>query len=188
MSVVPFYALKQHEIERRDGTLRLSSEPVDWDNDAVADILNDLIDTFRASKISVGLAAIQIGVPKRIFVMNTNKDDPSGEFIFINPRIISASGPNEISYESCMSMPNLKGKVRRKKKIVIEYFDTDRVKRVGHFSGFPARVIQHEMGHLDGILCLDRIEGDKGIESADYQTSDNYPLDPIFEHSTGGLK
>lgn len=100
----------------------------------------------------VGLAAPQIGKNIRLVVINS-KD---GVFCLINPKLIKKSWARELGEEGCLSIPGVFGKVKRHKKITLVYYDRDGKKIKLSAEGMMARVIQHEIDHLDGILFIDK--------------------------------
>ena len=100
----------------------------------------------------VGLAAPQIGKNIRLAVINS-KD---GVFCLINPKLTKKSWARELAQEGCLSIPGVFGKVKRHKKISLAYYDGDGKKTKLTASGMMARVIQHEIDHLDGILFTDK--------------------------------
>lgn len=164
--------------DNQNNKLRQVSTPVDFDSDDVTKIVSDLRDTLYASSISVGLAAVQIGVLKRVFVANPTKSDRGNELLAINPVLVDVAGAREKMKESCMSVPNRRGPVRRKTRLTLRYSDEAGAEHERVFTDFVARVIQHEMDHLDGILCLDHVEDRMLIEEVDFLTPENYPLPP----------
>jgi len=109
----------------------------------------------------VGLAAPQVGLINRIFVVDLStlaEDEPSlADFkkAFINPHIIEKSGDKVLMDEGCLSIPGLREDVLRYNTIRITYFDENWVEHDEVYSGFPARVLQHEYDHLDGIMFVD---------------------------------
>lgn len=98
-----------------------------------------------------GIAAPQIGVSRRIFVIKEN-DVP---VIFINPVVVSKSRETKSLDEACLSAPGFSTRVKRSKSITVRYFDENLMPREREFSGIMARVIQHEMDHLNGVLVVD---------------------------------
>jgi len=101
----------------------------------------------------VGLAAPQIGISKSILVYDIGRR--SG--VLVNPKIVAHSEETEIGEEGCLSVPGIYGPVKRYKWIIVEYQDLNGRKKKEKFEDFDARVIQHEMDHLDGILFVDKI-------------------------------
>jgi peptide deformylase len=123
----------------------------------------NLIDDMKHTmlkKDGVGLAAPQIGKNKRIITVNT-KD---GVIAMINPRIINKSFLKEWDEEGCLSVPGIYGKVKRSKKLKCEFFDMDKKKNIISAQGFFARIIQHEIDHLDGILFIDKAKDTRNID------------------------
>lgn len=106
----------------------------------------------------VGLAANQVVLPWRVFVINSTGDseDKDQEFVFINPEITGRKGSEEAE-EGCLSLPELYGDVRRPSEIVVEAWDLKGQEFQMGLSELPARVVQHENDHLDGVLFVDRL-------------------------------
>lgn len=111
----------------------------------------------------VGLAANQVGLPYRFFVMNPTgeAEHKDQEFVFINPEITLGAGKPELGEEGCLSFPKIYAEVKRAPKVTIEGYDIDGkpVKKI--FKGFAARIVQHEFDHLNGISFVDRLEADE---------------------------
>ena len=126
----------------------------------------------------VGLAANQVGLPYRFFIMNPTGDaeKKDQEFVFINPEITLGAGKPEEDEEGCLSFPKIYAKVKRSPKVTITGFDLDGqpVKKV--FKGFPARIVQHEFDHLNGISFVDRLSESE----MDYVESDVTQLEWNF--------
>ena len=108
-------------------------------------------------KAGVGLAAIQVGVLKRVCVVDVGKR----HLEFINPKIIKQSGVNRIKQEGCLSVPNVWDIVKRPNKITVEFYDRNGVFHTENFVGYEAKAICHECDHMDGILFIDRVEKKK---------------------------
>ncbi len=134
-------------------------------------VIKDLIDTMQAG-VLVGISAPQIGVSKQIFITQPRttkyRNEESSELkVFINPKIIEYSEKEEIEYEGCGSVAesNLFGEVNRSISIDIEYYSEDGKKHKDIFEGFIARIIQHEVDHLNGVVFVDRLYSTKTIMS-----------------------
>ena len=106
----------------------------------------------------IGLAANQVALPYRMFVINPTGDpeDKENEQLFINPQIVKRNGSEEAE-EGCLSLPEVYGPVSRAEKIVVEAFDLTGQEFAMELSGLPARVVQHENDHLDGVMFPDRV-------------------------------
>jgi peptide deformylase len=102
----------------------------------------------------VGLAAPQVGWSARLFVTNpAGEEDPSGEQVYINPRIIEQEG-EDVQEEGCLSIPDVRGRVARSAELWVEAQDLGGVLFRKQLAGLPARIFQHELDHLDGILFI----------------------------------
>jgi len=135
--------------------LRQVSEPVELVGDSEKQLMNDMLDTMYAAN-GIGLAAIQIGVPKRIIVMDISKDDKKKEpRYFVNPVIIKKASLEATYEEGCLSVPNQFAEINRPSKCEVEYLDYNGEKKILNAEGILATCIQHEMDHLEGILFID---------------------------------
>lgn len=122
-----------------------------------ASVIRDLLDTWPTVG-AYGIAAPQIGVSKRLFVYKPYEAPVEMEPIALtNPKIIRASGEVK-DYDGCLSVPGIYGETRRAERIEISCQDANGVARRLKFEGFTARIIQHEMDHLDGVLFIDRLD------------------------------
>ena len=146
--------------------LRLPAQPicrVDSDLRAVADRMLDLM--YEAQ--GVGLAANQVNIPLRMFVMNPSGVRGEGEeWVLINPELQLPKG-SESSQEGCLSLPGIHGDVKRPKQIRLSAYDIDGQAVEKTLDGFVARVVQHENDHLDGVLFLDRMNEENRFELDD---------------------
>jgi peptide deformylase len=126
---------------------------------AAASLMSDLIDTMRASPACVGLAAPQIGVSVRAFVLDVSGHPKAtishGLVAMINPVVLDGNG-REIGREGCMSVPDLTANVSRWTHVIVQGLTPDGP-AVLETRGFEARAFQHEIDHLDGLLILDRV-------------------------------
>ncbi|MBI4358879.1 MAG: peptide deformylase [Candidatus Omnitrophica bacterium] len=120
-------------------------------------LIEDMIETMF-KKEGVGIAAPQVGVSKRIIVISPNARRGE-ERVLINPEILESSEENGmVSEEGCLSLPGISCEVARAKKVKYQAVDLNGVKRVEVAHDFPARVLQHEIDHLNGRLIVDRID------------------------------
>ncbi len=150
------------EDSKEEKLLRKVSREVDRDeieNKDFQQFLKDLLHTARTSEEQVGIesggiSAPQVGVSKRVvYILNYD----TGEFeLLINPVVQSIGSKRDIDIEGCLSIPNIEKNVERYKKIKIKYIDNEGKKVNRRFTGLNARVIQHEVDHLDGVLFIDK--------------------------------
>jgi peptide deformylase len=158
--------------------LRKKSKPVERvEAAAVQRLIKDLVDSMRANEL-VGMAAPQIGINLRVFVTELRKTkirknlkevDPVR--VFVNPRILSISKKQTVLYEGCGSLAHaqLFGPVRRPNKVTVEAFDKEGKKFKFVATGLLAKVVQHELDHLNGIVCVDRFtDTRKVMERSEY--------------------
>ena len=118
-------------------------------------LMDDMLDTMYAAN-GIGLAAIQIGVPKRIIVMDISKDPKKKEpKYFVNPIIKNKNSEKATYEEGCLSVPNQFAEIDRPSQCDVEYLDYNGEKKVLHADGLLSTCIQHEMDHLEGILFID---------------------------------
>jgi len=137
--------------------LRQVSKPVETVNETEQKLMDDMLDTMYAAK-GIGLAAIQIGIPKRIIVMDLSKDEDKNEpMYFVNPIIKNKNIEKSIYEEGCLSVPGQFAEVERPSKCEVEYLDYHGQKKVLKAEGLLATCIQHEMDHLEGILFIDHL-------------------------------
>ncbi len=135
--------------------LRQKSLPVNNVNKEEQRLMDDMLETMYNAK-GIGLAAIQIGIPKRIIVMDISKnDEKNNPMYFVNPLIKNKIPETSTYEEGCLSVPNFFAEVDRSKKCDVEYQDYSGNKKILKAEGLLATCIQHEMDHLEGILFID---------------------------------
>ena len=134
------------------------SEPWDFSRDTDAEQLEQAMIEFMLDNKGIGLAANQIGLTKRIFVMGS-KDIPGFDkpFAVFNPKILDVSDEQELFKEGCLSYPDLWLSVKRPREIVAEYQDSKGNIHTVKMDGLIARVFQHEYDHLDGVCFVDKV-------------------------------
>ncbi|WP_337187950.1 peptide deformylase [Phenylobacterium sp.] len=137
-----------------DPALRHPSVPVPAIGEDVQILVRDMFETM-AQAHGAGLAAIQVGVPLRIFTMKPDDDRPG--FVLINPVVIPRSNEEIEVEEGCLSMPGLFFPVRRAARIAVEFEDLAGVRSGLGLEGFDAVCVQHETDHLDGVRSIDRV-------------------------------
>lgn len=136
-----------------DPILRKQSRKVENINDRLKILIDDMFETMDAAN-GVGLAAPQVGILKRVITV----DNQEGErFYMINPEIVKEEGC-QIGMEGCLSIPEKQGKVQRANVIDVNYMDLDGNELTMHAEEFLARILQHEIDHLNGILYSDRAD------------------------------
>ena len=135
--------------------LRQVSLPVEKIGKEEQVLMDDMLETMYMAK-GIGLAAIQVGVPKRIIVMDIgNRDKEKEPMYFVNPIIKNKNSEHSIYEEGCLSVPNQFAEVNRPSSCEVEYLDYNGNKKILKASGLLATCIQHEMDHLEGILFID---------------------------------
>ena len=141
--------------------------PVDRIDAAAKALADDLRHTMRVLPACVGLAAPQIGVSLRAFVVDVRGHKKAGikchgELVLFNPEIVAADGPS-IGREGCMSVPDLTGDVARATRVVVRGLALRGDEQILEVEGFEARAVLHELDHLDGKLFLDRVVGHDAV-------------------------
>jgi peptide deformylase len=135
--------------------LRKISKPVESVGREEQELMDDMLDTMYAAP-GIGLAAIQVGIPKRIIVMDISRDETKKEpRYFVNPIIKNKNSEKAIYEEGCLSVPNQFAEIERPNSCEVEYLDYEGNKQKLKANGLLATCIQHEMDHLDGILFID---------------------------------
>lgn len=138
-------------LTEEDETLRKKSKPVVDFDERLHELLDDMLDTMKKQE-GAGLAGVQVGVLKRLFIMDTGH----GLRECINPVLLKSEGINKVKVEGCLSVPGKCGYVERPDKVWVEYQDRNGQKVSKKFTGFEAKCFCHEYDHLDGILYIDK--------------------------------
>jgi peptide deformylase len=145
--------------------LRKVAQDIDEDYEGLQELIEDMYETMYQAD-GIGLAAPQIGKSIRLIVIDGTRveedDEERSELqdfkkVLINPHIVSEEGEEWEFNEGCLSIPNIREDVKRKPDIRLEYLDEDFNVHDEEFAGIKARILQHEMDHVDGILFTDRI-------------------------------
>ncbi|HEY5064932.1 MAG TPA: peptide deformylase [Xanthobacteraceae bacterium] len=140
-----------------DKRLRLKSEPIKRIDATIRKLVNDLFETMYEAP-GIGLAAIQIGVPKRVVTMDlSKKEDDHKPQIFINPEVIWKSAETSKYEEGCLSIPEFYEEVERPAQVKVKYLDIDGNTQEIEASGLLATCLQHEIDHINGVLFIDYI-------------------------------
>jgi peptide deformylase len=149
-------------IEVPDPRLRALSTPVESVTDEIRDLIADMFDTMYDAP-GIGLAAVQVGVPKRLIVMDLQEEeDEDGKAIreprvFINPEILDPAEEHSVYTEGCLSVPDQFADVERPARCRVKWLDEKGVAHDELFEGMLATCIQHEMDHLEGIVFIDHL-------------------------------
>ena len=138
-----------------DKRLRLVSEPVKKITADVRKLVEDMFETMYDAP-GVGLAAIQVGTPKRVVTIDVaKKDEPKKPQVFINPEIVTASDEKAIHEEGCLSIPEFYDDVERPAQVKVKYLDLEGQALEVEADGLLATCLQHEIDHLNGVLFID---------------------------------
>lgn len=149
-----------------DPRLKERCAPVDGITPEISSAIDDLLDTMRASPGCVGIAAPQVGVLKRILVVDVSnhkrgkREENHGQLVLVNPEIL-ARGGRQLVREGCMSVPDYTANVQRAQWVLVDALDRSGKQVILEAVGFEAVAIQHEADHLDGYLFLDRVSSIK---------------------------
>ncbi|MSO46330.1 MAG: peptide deformylase [Acidobacteria bacterium] len=143
-----------------DDVLHQQAQPVGRLTGDIHQVVDDLIDTMYAAP-GIGLAAPQVGVPLRIFVIDLSVGlEPDGLMVMINPSFVERDGM-QLEEEGCLSVPDFNATVVRPSRVVVKGLDRRGTEYQRQGEGLLARAFQHEMDHLDGTLFVDRLRGIK---------------------------
>jgi len=140
-----------------DPVLRQLSQPVETVSAEIRHLADDMLDTMYDAP-GIGLAAIQIGIPRQMLVIDVAKDGEEKQpLVFINPKILTTSDERSVYEEGCLSIPDYYAEVERPATITVEYIDLDGKKLTAKADGLLATCLQHEIDHLNGVLFIDHI-------------------------------
>ncbi|WP_186398673.1 peptide deformylase [Stappia sp. P2PMeth1] len=140
-----------------DPKLRLVSEPIASVDDAVRQLADDMLETMYDAP-GIGLAAIQIGVPKRMLVLDVAREgETPAPLVVINPEIVWESEEHSVYQEGCLSIPEYYEDVERPQRIGLRFLDREGAAREIEADGLLATCLQHEIDHLNGVLFIDHI-------------------------------
>lgn len=144
--------------------LRWKSKPIQSINEELRSAVREMFELMYSAK-GIGLAANQVGLPLRFFVVNVTADpaQKDEEYVFLNPRIRRRKGATT-GEEGCLSLPGMYANVERAEAIVVEAYDLEGEGFEMELDELPARVVQHETDHLDGVLFVDRLRPDDRLK------------------------
>tara|TARA_B100001059_G_scaffold234874_1_gene278740 strand:+ start:2015 stop:2539 length:525 start_codon:yes stop_codon:yes gene_type:complete len=138
-----------------DPFLRQKSMKVDQVNDEIRSLMDDMVETMYDAP-GIGLAAIQVGVPKRVIVIDLSKnEEKKNPLYFANPEILTKSNQDASYEEGCLSVPNQFAEISRPDNCKVKFLDYEGNEKILEAKGLLATCIQHEMDHLEGILFID---------------------------------
>jgi peptide deformylase len=140
-----------------DPRLKLVSQPVGEVDKDLRRFLDDMFETMESAR-GIGLAAIQVGVAKRVAVVDLDPGGPDSKpYCLLNPRIVEASGEQSVYHEGCLSVPEIWDDVSRPARLTVEYTDENGALQTLTADGLLATVLQHEIDHINGLLFLDHL-------------------------------
>jgi peptide deformylase len=151
MSEAPEFALTLYP----DPVLRKVAEPVAVFGADLRAIVSGMFVRMHASK-GVGLAAPQVGLGRRILVLNPT-GEPADDLVLVNPTIVARSGPATVFDEGCLSFPGIYAEITRPDRCTVVAHDVEGQRVEKEYAGFVSRIIQHEYDHLEGVLLVDRM-------------------------------
>lgn len=140
-----------------DPLLRQVSTPVEQVDSEIARLADDMLETMYDAP-GIGLAAIQVGVSRRMLVIDVSREDEENRpLVFINPEVVQSSGDRSIYEEGCLSIPDYYAEVERPAVVTVNYVDRAGKQQTLEADGLLATCLQHEIDHLDGVLFIDHI-------------------------------
>lgn len=140
-----------------DPVLRQASKPIERVDDELKRLADDMLETMYDAP-GIGLAAIQIGVPRRMLVIDVAREGEDKQpQVFINPEILKSSEERSVYEEGCLSIPDYYAEVERPAVVTLRYLDRDGKERTIDADGLLATCLQHEIDHLNGVLFIDHI-------------------------------
>ncbi|MGV8948114.1 MAG: peptide deformylase [Candidatus Paracaedibacter sp.] len=142
-----------------DPRLKIKAKPVEAVDDTIRRLMDDMLETMYAND-GMGLAATQVGVDKRIVVidLHAGDDDLKPEVMkLVNPEVLWTSSETLVDFESCLSVPHQQAAVERSAKVKVRYLNESNIQKEIEVDGLLSVCIQHEIDHLDGILYIDHL-------------------------------
>lgn len=140
-----------------DPILRQVSSPIETIDSEVKKLADDMLETMYDAP-GIGLAAIQIGIARRMLVLDVSKDGEDKQpLVFINPEIVAATDARSVYEEGCLSIPDYYAEVERPAGITVKHLDRNGKEQLTQADGLLATCLQHEIDHLNGVLFIDHI-------------------------------
>ncbi|PKA44279.1 peptide deformylase [Rhizobium sullae] len=140
-----------------DPVLRQVSKPIERVDADLKRLADDMLETMYDAP-GIGLAAIQVGVPRRMLVIDVSREGEEKQpQVFINPELLKSSGERSVYEEGCLSIPDYYAEVERPAAVTVKYLDRDGKEQTVEADGLLATCLQHEIDHLNGVLFIDHI-------------------------------
>ena len=140
-----------------DPLLRQASKPIEQIDTEIQRLADDMLETMYDAP-GIGLAAIQIGVPRRMLVIDVAREgEEKKPLVFINPEIVASSDERSVYEEGCLSIPDYYAEVERPARVTVKHLDRDGKELITEAEGLLATCVQHEIDHLNGVLFIDHI-------------------------------
>ena len=140
-----------------DPVLRAMSEPIERVDDEFRTLADDMLETMYDAP-GIGLAAIQIGIPRRMLVIDcSGEEEENNPIVFINPEVVESSEERSVYEEGCLSIPDYYAEVQRPAEVTVDYVDRDGKEQQIKADGLLATCLQHEIDHLNGVLFIEHI-------------------------------
>jgi len=160
-----FHLLEDDEVYRirmyGDPVLHEKALPIEAITEEEHQIAKKMLATMYSNPIGIGLAATQVGILKRLIVIDIDRDDPdNAPIVLINPEILEQEGESVIE-EGCLSIPELKAEVKRPEKVIVSARTLDDEEIIIEDGSLLSRVLQHEIDHLNGVLFIDHLSRKK---------------------------
>ncbi|CAN7153605.1 peptide deformylase [Rhizobium rhizogenes] len=140
-----------------DPLLRQASKPIERVDTEILRLADDMLDTMYDAP-GIGLAAVQIGVARRMLVIDVAREGEDKQpLVFINPEVVASSDERSVYEEGCLSIPDYYAEVERPARVTVKHIDRDGKEQVIEADGLLATCLQHEIDHLNGVLFIDHI-------------------------------
>jgi len=140
-----------------DPLLRQASKPIEQIDTEIQRLADDMLETMYDAP-GIGLAAIQIGVPRRMLVIDVAREgEEKTPLVFINPEIVASSDEHSVYEEGCLSIPDYYAEVERPARVTVKHLDRNGKEQLTEADGLLATCVQHEIDHLNGVLFIDYI-------------------------------
>ncbi len=140
-----------------DPQLRQASKPIERVDTEILRLADDMLETMYDAP-GIGLAAVQVGVPRRLLVIDIAREGEDKQpLVFINPEVVASSDERSVYEEGCLSIPDYYAEVERPARVTVKHIDRDGKEQIVEADGLLATCLQHEIDHLNGVLFIDYI-------------------------------